>query len=68
MNGALEADYSVRHPIREFADPIQILPVVLTRPKMTETAEDVQAWSLRGDSKIVAHSIGIGEFLTATNF
>ena len=60
MNGALEADYSVRHPIREFADPIQILPVVLTRPKMTEASEEVQGWSLGGDSKILAHSVGIG--------
>ncbi|KAE9551676.1 hypothetical protein FO519_005116 [Halicephalobus sp. NKZ332] len=60
MNGALEADYSVRHPIREFADPIQILPVVLTKPKMNEST-DVQGWPLGSDSRILAHSIGIAD-------
>lgn len=61
MNGALEADYTISHPIRDFPDPIQILPVVLTRNKM-ETAAKVEKWPL-GSNQLLVKSIGIGNFL-----
>ena len=65
MNASLEADYTTTQPNHGFLDPIQFLPLVLTRKSThisSETDYLEQPWLLRdNNNKVYVHSIGIGK-------
>jgi hypothetical protein len=61
MNASLKADYTTTKPNLGYLDPIQFLPLVLTR-KPSSIKSPEEQWSLGdGNNKVYVHSIGIAD-------
>lgn len=71
MNASLRTDYTTIKPNLDYIDPIQLLPLVLTRKHpsteapINEQQSQQQQWLLgeNNNNKIYVHSLGLGKYI-----